>query len=121
DVFVVAGKGEAGLLHPRAEDGAIEAVVAGDDLQRKLIELAAHQRADRRLDEIVVLLVRHDERMVSRRLETISGVPSLIRGGSNATYEGVVLRTDRRGVAGGGTALSTARQRRDLAIHRGGV
>ena len=51
DVFVIAGKREARLLHARPQDRAIEAVVAGDELQRKLIELAVEHRAHRGLDE----------------------------------------------------------------------
>src|SRR5207245_7340562 len=52
DVFVIAGKCEPRLLHARPEDRAIEAVVAGDQLQRELVELARKERADVGLDEV---------------------------------------------------------------------
>src|SRR6266699_702898 len=55
DVFVVAGEGEAGLLNPWPQDRAIEAVVAGDELQRELIELRGDERPDRGLEEVFLV------------------------------------------------------------------
>src|SRR5206468_744164 len=57
DVLVVAGEGEPRLLHARAQDDAVQAVVAGDQLEGELLELRLEQRVDGRLDE--VFLLRH--------------------------------------------------------------
>ena len=55
DVFVVAGERQARLLHARTQDRAVEAVVAGDQLQRKIVEVARDERPDRGLEEVFLV------------------------------------------------------------------
>src|SRR5439155_22256530 len=70
DVFVIAGEREAGLLDTWAQDDAVEPVVAGDELQREVLELARQQRTDVRLNEIFLALLGHED-----SLRVLSGAP----------------------------------------------
>src|SRR5215212_2797269 len=54
DVLVVAGEREPRLLHARTGDDPVQAVVAGDEFQLQVVQLAGPQRSDGGFDEVFV-------------------------------------------------------------------
>src|SRR5205814_3357060 len=57
DVLVVAGEGQPRLLHARPEDGAIEPVVAGDELESEVFRSEEHTSELQSLRHLVCRLL----------------------------------------------------------------
>src|SRR5436190_303043 len=73
DVLVVAGEREPRLLHARPRDHATQPVVAGDELEQKVIQLAQPERSDGGRDEV---FVAHPTILTRARVEQPAPVPA---------------------------------------------
>src|SRR5207237_9810385 len=84
DVLVIAGEGEPRLLHAGTEDGAIEAVVAGDELESEVFELSGQESSDRRLQKVFGR-VRHTTMILGCRYGFGAGAAAATRAVATAS------------------------------------